>query len=166
MTLADNGEFDAADAACREFAKNIDPAAIKHAVAVRRRGKVHVVAVGALGIALGMAVLSLAASSRSLRGAFGAIRRAAPVVGLFLVYTGMVGGCMASSYENGSAMPFVLFASFMLPLAVVFRLWSAVGSAHLTARVGRSSAAVAATLALAFLVIEQINPSYLEGFGL
>jgi hypothetical protein len=32
--------------------------------------------------------------------------------------------------------------------------------------VGRASAAVAATLALGFLVVEHVNPSYLEGFGL
>ena len=166
ITLADEGDFDAADAAARDFAKNIDPFAVKHAQAVRRRSHVHVAALGALGASLGVAFVSLLASRRALEGAFGAVRRMGPVAMFFLANVGLVGGYVASSYENGSPLPFVLFAAFMLPLVVVLRLWGAVGSPRLAARVGRGLAAVAATLALGFLVVEQINPMYLEGFGL
>jgi hypothetical protein len=166
MALADHGDFAAADAAGREFAKNIDPAAIKHVVAVRRRGHVHVVALGALGLAVGLAVLSLVAARRLLTAAVQAVRRIAPPVTFFIVYAGLVGGYMASSYENGSPMPFVLFAAFMVPILAIFRAWSAVGSPRLAARLGRAAAAIAATLALGFLVVEQVNPTYLEGFGL
>jgi hypothetical protein len=54
----------------------------------------------------------------------------------------------------------------MLPLLVMFRVWSAVGSPHVAARAGRAFAAVTATMALGFLVVEHVNPSYLDGFGL
>jgi hypothetical protein len=45
-------------------------------------------------------------------------------------------------------------------------MWSAVGSQRAVARVGRGVAAVAATIAVGFLVVERVNPAYLEGFGL
>jgi hypothetical protein len=166
MSLAEAGDFDAADAAGREFAKNIDPGAVKHVAAVRRRRHVHVAAWAALGVALGFALLSLLAARRGIPGAVRAVRRLAPVISFFLVYAGLFGGYLASSYENSTPLPFFLFAGFMLPLVVIFRLWSAVGSARLVARTGRGAAAVAATLALGFLVVEQVNPAYLEGFGL
>ncbi len=89
-----------------------------------------------------------------------------PVLLFFMVYSGLVGGYLASSYENSSSVPFLLFATFMLPLVVILRVWSAVGSPRLTSRVGRGVAAVAATLALGFLVVEQVNPTYLDGLGL
>ena len=166
MTLADDGDFDGADAAGREFAKNIDPAAIKHAQAVRRRSHAHVAALVALGIALGIAVVSLVSGRRLLAEALRAVRRIGRVLAFFLLYTGLVGGYLASSYENGNPLPFVLFAASMLPLLVLFRMWSAVGSPRPAARVGRGVAAVAATIAVAFLVVEHVNPAYLEGFGL
>jgi hypothetical protein len=166
ITLADEGDFDAAEAAAREFARNIDPAAPRHVQTARRRRYVHLGAIGVLGVALGLAALSLVAGRRLLARALGAVRRIVPLVAVFFLYMGLAGGYLASSYENGSAMPFVLFAAFMLPLAVLFRMWSAVGSSRLPARVGRGVAAVAATFALGFLVVELVNPTYLEGFGL
>jgi hypothetical protein len=166
IVLADAGDFGGAEAAGREFAKNIDPFAIKHAVAVQRRSRVHVAALSALGVALGVAVLSLVAARRVLTEALRAARRIAPVAMLFLVYTGLVGGYLASSYENSSSLPFVWFGALVAPLVLVFRAWSAVGSPRLAARIGRSMAAVAATVAVGFLVVEKINPTYLEGFGL
>jgi hypothetical protein len=166
MTLADAGDFDAADAAGREFAKNIDPLAIKHASAVRRRRYVHGIALGALAGALATAVLCAALANRVLERALGAVRRAAPVIALFFVYAGLVGGYLASGYENSSPLPFLWFAALMLPVVVIFRAWSAVGSPRPAARLGRGVFAVAAALALGFLVVERINPIYLEGFGL
>lgn len=166
MGLADAGDFEAAEAAAREFAHNIDPQAIKHVRAVRRRGHVHVAAVGALGVALGFLVTSLVARRRSIMGALPTVRRIAPIVVFFFGYAGAVGGYLATTYENGSANPFLLFAAAMIPFAMILRVWSAVGSPHLAARAFRGVAAVAATLAVGFLVVEQVNPRFLEGFGL
>jgi len=166
MTLADEGDLDAADAMGRAFAKNIDPAAIKYAQAVRRRSHVHVVALGLLGVALAIALSSLALAHRLLTGAFESVRSIAPVFAFFLIDVGLVGAYLASSYENSSGLPFVLFAALMLPLLILFRAWSAVGSGHVTARLGRGALAAVATIALGFLVVEHVNPAYLEAFGL
>jgi hypothetical protein len=165
-TLADSGDLDAADAAGREFVKNIDPLAIKHAEAVRRRSHAHVAALIALGVALGIAALSLARARALFASAVQAVRRLAPVFLFFFLYSGIVGGYLASRYENGSPLPFVVFAACMLPVAMLFRAWSAVGSPGLVARVGRASLAVTVTLATGFLVLEQVNPAYLAGVGM
>jgi hypothetical protein len=166
MGLADAGDFEAAEAAAREFAHNIDPQAIKHVRAVRRRGHVHVAALGALGVALACLVTSLVVRRRSVMGALPTVRRIAPVVMFFFGYAGVVGGYLATTYENGSANPFLLFAVVMIPFAMILRVWSAVGSPRVAARAFRGGAAMAATLAVGFLVVEQVNPSFLEGFGL
>ena len=165
-SLADAGDFDAADAAAREFAKNVDPTAVRHANALRQRSHVHRAALGTLAIGLGLAASSLIAAHRSLRGALRALLGVAPVTTFFFSFAGLVGGALASCYENGSPLPFISFAALMLPLVAIFRMWSAVGSPRLAARVGRGALAVAATFALGFVVIEQLNPMYLEGFGL
>jgi hypothetical protein len=164
--LADVGDFEAAEAAAREFAHNIDPQAIEHVRAVRRRGRVHVAALGALGVTLGLLVTSLVARRRLVMGALPTVRRIAPVVAFFFGYAGAVGGYLATTYENGSAYPFLVFAAVMLPFVMILRMWSAVGSPRLAARASRGIVAVAATLAVGFLVVEQVNPSFLEGFGL
>ena len=75
-------------------------------------------------------------------------------------------GYLAAGYENGDAAPFVLFAALMVPLLVMFRAWSAVGSTDGAARGGRAAAAVVATVCMAFLLVEHINPAYLGSFGL
>jgi hypothetical protein len=166
IALADEGRLDEADAAGREFAKNIDPAAIKHAHAVRLRAHVDAVARTVLGVILGIATLSIVAARRAIAAAVGRIRDVASPIAFFVLYVGLMGGYLASSYENGSALPFVLFATCMLPLLAIFRVWSAAGSAHVAARAGRGIAAITATLALAYIVVEHVNPAYLEGYGL
>ena len=166
MGLADARDFEAAEAAAHDFADNIDPQAIKHVRAVRRRGHVHVAALGALGGALAFLVTSLVARRRLVMAALPTVRRIAPVVTLFFAYAGAVGGYLATTYENGSANPFLLFAAVMIPFAMILRVCCAVGSPRLAARASRGVTAVAATLAVGFLVVEQVNPSFLEGFGL
>jgi hypothetical protein len=166
VSLADAGDFEAAEAAAREFAHNIDPQAIKHVRAVRRRGHVHVAAASAVGVALGVLLTSLIARRRSIIGALPTVRHIVPVVIFFFGYAGVVGGYLATTYENGSAHPFLLFAAVMIPFVVILRVWSAVGSPRLAARASRGVVAMAATLAVGFLVVEQVNPSFLEGFGL
>ncbi len=166
MALADEGDLDAADATARMFAKNIDPAAITHAKAVRRRHRVHVVAVWLLSAVLAMVLSSLVLARRRLKGALRSVRQITPVFAVFLGNLGLVGAYLASSYENSSGLPFVVFAALMLPLLILFRAWSAVGSSYVAARLGRAALAAVATVALGFLAVEQVNPLYLGAFGL
>jgi hypothetical protein len=166
VRLADARDFAAAEEAARVFADNIDPRAVEHVRAVRRRGHVHLAALGALGVVFAFLVTSLVARRRSVIGALATVRPIAPVILVFFGYAGVVGGYLATTYENGSADPFLLFAAVMIPFAMILRVWGAVGSARLAARASRGAFAVAATLAVGFLVVEQVNPSFLENFGL
>jgi hypothetical protein len=166
LAYAQAPPFDAADAAGRDFAKNIDPRAITYVKVARRRSHVHVVALGLLSVALAITLLSLALAHRLLAAAFGSVRRVAPPVAFFLVNFGLFGAYLASCYENSSGLPFVLFAAFLLPLLILFRVWSAVGSPRLMARLGRGALAAVATVALGFLVVERVNPLYLGALGL
>jgi len=164
--LAEEGRFDEADAAGRQFARVVDPAAVRRTSVLRRRARIQLGSLVALAAAVGAALLSIVAARPSLPGAAQAVRRMAPAMIFFLVYAGGVGGFMASSYESGSAAPFLLFAGAMLPYLALLRTWSAVGSPHLAARSLRAVAAVAGALALGFLSVALVNPKYLEGFGL
>jgi hypothetical protein len=166
MTLADRGQLEAAAAAGREFASNIDPKAVQHVEGLRRRRHVHLGAVVAVGIALGAALWSVLRARGSWRGALRAARAVAPLASFFLFHVALVGGYLASIYENSNPMPFVLFAALMLPTIVIARMWSAVGSTTPAARVCRGILSVMATFAIGFLVVEQVNPVFLEGFGL
>jgi hypothetical protein len=166
IALADAGDLDAADAAARDFAKNIDPLAMAHAKAVRRRGGVNIAAIALLGVALGVALLGIVSGGGATRRAVAAVGRTVPTLGFYLAYVGLVGEYLASTYENGSPLPFLLFALAMVPLVALLRVWSAVGSRAVLARVGRGVAAVAATIAVGFLVVEHVNVACLSGFGL
>jgi hypothetical protein len=165
-SLADGRSFDAAEAAARDFAKNIDPAAVRHIDAVRRRVRVHLAAEGALAGTLGLSLVGLARGRRALRGAGVAVTRVAPAVSLFAVYVGLVGGYLASTYENSTPLPFILFAALLVPVLLALRAWSAVASPGLAARTLRGALAVAATIALGFLVVERVDVGFLEGIGL
>lgn len=166
VRLADDGELDAAETAAREFAGNIDPLAVQHIRAVRRRRHVHAAALVALGLTFALLLSSLAVRRRSLTGALASVRRVAPVVTFFFAFAGAVGGYIATTYENGSAEPFLIFAAIMIPFAIVLRVWSFVGSPRLPARSARVVVALAGTLAIGFLVVEQVNPTFLQNFGL
>jgi len=166
VDLADAGDVDAADAAGREFARNVDPRALAHAAAVRRRLLVHPFAVAALLVPLALAAVGLATGRRKLRGSAPPLRRLAPVAGVFLLQTGLVGAWLATRYENGSPVPFVVFAACLAPLLATFRAWGAVGSRRVEARAARGVLAALAVVALGFLVVERVNPAYLAGFGL
>jgi len=166
VVLTDAGQFDAADAAGRSFGQLIDHRAVDRAHAARRRSRVHTVALAGLGVVLGVGLLSLVAGRRRLPETLRPLARMAPVMAVFLIHVALVGGYLAAGYENGDAAPFVLFAALMVPLLVMFRAWSAVGSTDGAARGGRAAAAVVATVCMAFLLVEHINPAYLGSFGL
>jgi hypothetical protein len=149
-------------------ANRLDPRFVKQTRRlVRRRGMRH----AALFELAGFAALAGTALLRArLRGALGetgaALRRVAPVAIAFALYLGATGGILASAYETGNAMPFVLFGLSVLPLVFLARAWAAVGSARATARAGRALFCAVSVLAAAFLLLDVVNPTYLEGFGL
>ncbi len=51
-------------------------------------------------------------------------------------------------------------------MIVRFEPWGAVGSEGAAPRAGRALLCAASVLAAAFLLLDLVNPTYLEGFGL
>jgi hypothetical protein len=89
-----------------------------------------------------------------------------PVAGAFALYLAGVGAVLASHYETGHAAPFVGLAIASVPIVLLARGWSAAGSRRPGARTGRAVLCAASMLASAFVVLDVLNPSYLDGFGL
>jgi hypothetical protein len=88
------------------------------------------------------------------------------VAAIFVAFVAVAGGALASNYEAGNAAPFLLLGAVVLPLVLVARAWSAVGSTRGAARVARALLCAATVLAAAFLLLDAVNPQYLTGFGL
>jgi hypothetical protein len=89
-----------------------------------------------------------------------------PVAGAFALYLAGVGAFLACHYETGTAAPFIGLAGASVPVVLLARGWSAAGSSRPGARTGRAVVCAASMLASAFVVLDVINPSYLDGFGL
>jgi hypothetical protein len=121
-----------------------------------------------LGLFVVLASMALVGAAR--RGAFASATRAvrgfAPLAAVFVVFVGGAGGGLAASYETGSAAPFLLLGSVALPLVLLARAWAAVGSAATRARALRAAVCAGAALAAAFVVLDMLGVSYLQGFGL
>ncbi len=166
MALADAGDVAAADRAAREFAANIDPIAPKHLATLVRRGRAHLASLVTLGSTLAFAGVTLARARGELRRSAVAIRRLAPFLALLVGYVALVGGGLASRYENSSPLPFVVFGACMVPVVMLFGAWSALGPGRASARALRAGLAVVATLAVGFLAVEGVDPTFLEGVGL
>ncbi|HEV3190059.1 MAG TPA: hypothetical protein VGY54_06155 [Polyangiaceae bacterium] len=94
------------------------------------------------------------------------LRKLAPLTLAFAAFLGVVGGVMASKYESGNAVPFLLLGLVALPLVLLAGAWAAVGSTRAPARVGRALLCGASVVATAFVLLDAYRPTYLEGFGL
>jgi hypothetical protein len=167
-TLVAEGRRGEAAAEATSQASRLDPHFVKQTRALLRRRTVRDVAIAELG---GFAALAALALVRAFRhGALGearaAIRRLAPIAAAFAVYLAGVGGLLASQYESGRAAPFVHLALAVLPLLLIARAWGSVGSTRWAARAGRAALCAVSVFAAAFVLLDAVNPTYLEGFGL
>jgi hypothetical protein len=166
--LVAEGRLDEAAAEARARANRLDPRFVRQTVRLVRRRSLRWTAVGALAGFVGLAGLALARATR--RGAIGAAGRAvrsiAPIAVAFALYVGCAGGELASQYESGNSSPFIALAAAVLPILLLARAWGAVGSAGRAARAGRSLLCAATVVAAAFVLLDAMNPAYLEGFGL
>jgi hypothetical protein len=166
--LVASGRIDEAAAEARSHATRLDARFVRQVsrLLVRRTLR-H----AALGVLAGFAVLAglgvaRAARARTLGHAGRELRKLAPVAALFVAFVALGGGALASNYESGNASPFLLLGAAVLPLVLIARAWSAVGSASRAARVARSLLCAASVLAAAFLLLDTVDPQYLAGFGL
>jgi hypothetical protein len=166
--LDSEGRLDDAAAEASSHRNRLDPAFVKRAQKlVSRRALRH----AAMVVLAAFAVLAGAALARArLRGTLGhaarALRRLAPLAAGFAAYVACAGGVLSSRYESGNAVPFVALGLAVLPLVLLARAWGAVGATGAAARIGRATLCAMSVLAVAFVLLDTVNPAYLEGFGL
>ncbi len=167
-TLVGQGRLDEASAEAASHASLLDPGFVKQIRALVRRRTIREAALAELGGFTALVGLALVRASR--RGQLGqartAILKLGPVAVAFAVYLAAAGGLLASQYESGNAAPFAFLALAVLPLLLLARAWGSVGSTQRLARTGRAVLCAVSVFAAAFVLLDAVNPSYLEGFGL
>jgi len=163
--LAREGRPDDAAQEATAHADRLDPHIVKQTARLARRRWVRYAAIAELAA---FSALAAAALLRSRRGAEAsrALRTVAPIAIAFALYLGVGGGLLASRYESGNATPFLLLGAVALPLVLLARAWAAVGSRGARARWGRSLVCATSVVAAAFVLLDAVNPAYLDGFGL
>jgi len=166
--LVGEGRIDAAVVEAHARADRLDPRFVVEVERLARRRSIRRLAAAVLGLYVLLASMALVGAAR--RGALASAVRAsqgfARLAVVFAVFVGGAGGALAASYESGSAAPFLLLGSVALPLVLLARAWAAVGSAGARARAFRAAVCAGAALAAAFVVLDALGVSYLQGFGL
>jgi hypothetical protein len=165
--LAARGDLAGAEEMAR-LAHDADPKIESDVARLVRRHRLHFASIAVLVCAAAMAAAAWIAAARA--GAIArvtkAARRIAPLALGYAAYVGAAGALLASSYEAGTAKPFLWFGVALGPLLLLARAWSAAGRSTRGARSLRAVVCAAAALATAFLVLERIDVAYLEGLGL
>jgi hypothetical protein len=166
--LVATGRAREAAAEARAHASRLDPRFVKQVERLVLRGQVRIAAVATLGAFLALAASGLvrAARRRELGAAGRGVRAIAPVAVLFVAFVAVAGGVLASNYESGNASPFLWLGAAVLPLVLVARAWSSVGSPRAAARIARATLCGGAVVAAAFVLLDALDPQYLSGFGL
>ncbi len=166
--LAAGGAIAEAAAEARSHPALLDPPFVRGVHRLLRRRWVTRAAIAVLAAFVASAALALerARRRRALGEAVRALGILAPVAVPFAAFVGLAGGLLASRYESGNSGPFLLLGAATLPLVLVARAWSAVGSSSPPARVARALLCSASVLAAAFVLLDVASPDYLEGFGL
>jgi hypothetical protein len=166
--LVDQGRVDAAVVEAHARADRLDPRFVVQVDRLVRRRSVRRLAAAVLGLFVLLASTALIRAARrgSFASAVQALRGFAPLAAVFVAFVGAAGGGLAASYETGNAAPFLLFGSVALPLVLLARAWAAVGSEGARARALRAGVCAGAALAAAFVVLDVLGVSYLQGFGL
>jgi hypothetical protein len=162
------GSIDEAAAETRHHGDRLDPPFVKQVgrlllLRAMRRAAFAVLATFALFVAVS---LWRAGRRHALHRAAREVRTMAPVAVCFAAFVVVAGGVLASRYETGSAIPFVLLGAGLLPLLFLGRAWSAVGSQSGPSRAARGLLCGATVVAEAFVVLDLCGPQYLLGFGL
>ncbi len=157
--LVARGDLDGAAVAARGQATLV----AEVARLVRRRW-LHLASIGALAV-LGLLTTRALLATRAA-GVKPALRRIAPLALAFALYVGVAGAVLASRYEGGTAQPFLVLGGGLFLLLLAARAWGAAGGRSARARMVRAVVCGAGALATAFLVLETIDASYLDGMGL
>jgi hypothetical protein len=154
---------DALDVA-QQFPRLLPPNTERTILRLMRRRPLRILAMLDLGV---LAVFALAGLlGRSRVRVVHAVRELAPMAIVFAAVACGVAAFLASRYEQTSAYPFAAMFPAMFAVALLARSWSAAGSPALHARIFRAVASFAGVFAAAFLLLDRMDPLYLQGFGL
>lgn len=164
------GDLAAAERAARAAGGRADPKLARDVARLARRKALHagaVVVLAAIVVLAARAIVSAARRERARsRAMFGAVRRTLPVALAYVAYVAVSGAVLASRYERGTSAPFLVFGLVLLPIVVVARAWGAAAGGGRGARVARGLFCGIGVMGAAFLVLEAIDVSFLEGMGL
>jgi hypothetical protein len=165
--LAEGRPAEAA-ATARARASALDPRFVTSVSRLARRPALRGLASAALVGFLGAACAALASAARRQRLASArlAIRALAPIAAALGGHIALAGGGLALAYGARSALPFVGLGIGLVPFSLAARAWGAVGSDRAVARAGRAALSAAGAVAMAFLILDRTDPTYLDGFGL
>ena len=162
------GDLAGAEDAVRAAGVRADPQLERDVHRAVRRRTMHSAAIAVLAA---MVLLALRAAALAVwRGGGARVRVAvARTWWIALAYAAWVavgGALLASGYEAGTTKPFVYFGVVLLPLVLLARAWAATGSESARARGGRAALCAMGALAAAFLVLEGVDVTFLDGMGL
>ena len=166
--LVAQDRIDEAIAEAASHSNRLDPKFVKQVKRLRVRRAVRygsAATLGAFGI-LALVAMIRASRRQALDDAWAALRRLAPIALVFVAFIAVAGGTLASKYESGNATPFYAFGITVLPLVLLARAWGSIGSPSRAARAARAVLCGGAIASAAFMLLESLNPAYLEGFGL
>lgn len=169
VTLAlAHGDFESAKFAVVSAGSRADAHLARDVARALLRQRIHRAVVAMMTAFLVMATRSLIAAAS--RGELSALRAALAKTWSFVfgyaAYVAILGACLASGYETGTASPFLLFGAVLVPIAMLARAWSAVGLNSDIVRAARAVLCGAAVFGSGFLVLENASGTYLESLGL
>jgi hypothetical protein len=156
-------------------AARLDPRFVTHVDTLARRRVLFYAALGEIAL---FVALTLGALVRAVRAAPRAsdgirlqrlrtsLRGLGPIAAGFGAYVALVGGALASRYESGNAAPFLALGAVTVPLVLCAHVWNAVGGGNALARAARALLSGVSVVAAAFVLLDVVNPTYLDGFGL
>lgn len=159
------GERARAQAFVRELGPRADRELAARAARLARRRAVHLAALAVLAafVALVADAIRRAGGAGRLPAIGEAVRRGARPVLAFAALLGAAGALLAHRFEAGTGAPFVGLAIGVAVIALGGRAWAAASG---RASVVRGVVTAASVVAGAALVLEGLDPKYLEGFGL
>lgn len=162
------GDLGAAKRTAKDAGASADPKLAKELTRMSRRRWVHAASIAVVVFMIALAARALFAARHTARAAAAgaATKKILTLAVLYGVYVAVSGALLASGYESGTGVPFLVLGVAIVPIVLLARAWSVAGSAARPARATRAAVCAAGALGAAFLVLERVNASFLDGMGL
>lgn len=165
-----SGDLAGAEETVRSAGPRADGKLLRDVARAVWRRRVHLASIATLVFVIAVAVTAILRASRrsedARRSITGALRTSSRMTLVVAAYVAISGAFLASRYETGTSAPFLALGAALVPLLLLARAWGAAASAGPAARAGRALGCAASVLAAAFLVLESIDASFLDGMGL